>query len=146
MELKFEVSVKIKKPIEEVFDAVYNPKKLSGYFTTGGASGPLDAGKSVNWDFHDYPGTFPVHIKQMINNEKILFEWANTEGDNTLVEITFEALDKNATLVKIQESGWKKQTQHSLNESYSHCHGWTQMLCSLKVYVEQGKNLREFFY
>lgn len=46
MDLKFEVYSKIKKPIKEVFDAVYNPKKLSGYFTTGGASAPLNEGVS----------------------------------------------------------------------------------------------------
>ena len=39
MVLRFTVQARIKKPINEVFDAVYNPKKLSKYFTTGGASG-----------------------------------------------------------------------------------------------------------
>ncbi len=63
MELKFEVYGKIKKPVAEVFDAIYNPKKLSGYFTTGGASGSLDEGKTVTWDFADFPGAFPVHVK-----------------------------------------------------------------------------------
>ena len=41
MELRFQVYGKIRKPVAEVFDAVANPKKLSGYFTTGGSSGPL---------------------------------------------------------------------------------------------------------
>ena len=36
MELKFQVQTKIQKPVEEVFDAVHNPDKLSGYFTNGG--------------------------------------------------------------------------------------------------------------
>ena len=31
-------------PVAEVFDAVYNPSKLSGYFTNGGASAPLELG------------------------------------------------------------------------------------------------------
>lgn len=53
MELKFEVQGRIAKPVDEVFDAVYNPDKLSGYFTTGGASGPLDEGVTVTWDFAD---------------------------------------------------------------------------------------------
>jgi hypothetical protein len=70
MELKFEVYAKIKKPIAEVFDAVYNPKKLAGYFTTGGASGPLDEGKTVMWDFHDFPGAFPVVVKQSVKTKK----------------------------------------------------------------------------
>ena len=47
MELRFTVQIKIQKPVNEVFDAVYNPKKLSGYFTTGGSDGPLDPGKTV---------------------------------------------------------------------------------------------------
>lgn len=146
MELKFEVYAKIKKPVEEVFDAVYNPKKLSGYFTTGGASGTLDEGKSVMWDFADFPGAFPVQVKQMIMNKKIVLEWADTEDSNTQVEMSFEALDKDSTLVKISESGWKKESQKSLDESYSHCQGWTQMLCCLKAYVEHGINLRESYF
>jgi uncharacterized protein YndB with AHSA1/START domain len=64
MELKFEVQAKIKKPINEVFDAVYNPKKLKEYFTTGGASGPLDDGKEVIWDFHDFPGPFQFRLNK----------------------------------------------------------------------------------
>jgi uncharacterized protein YndB with AHSA1/START domain len=80
MELKFEVQAKIKKPVEEVFEAVYEPKKLSGYFTTGGASGPLDEGKTVRWDFADVPGPFPVQVKKMIKNQKIILEWEAAEG------------------------------------------------------------------
>lgn len=146
MELKFSVSAKIQKPIAEVFDAVYNPKKLSAYFTTGGATGPLATGQTVTWSFHDYPGSFPVHIQQTQINKQIILQWENIEGNQTTVEISFESIAENATLVKIQEAGWKEQSQKSLDESYSHCHGWTQMLCSLKVFVEEGKNLRAFFY
>ena len=43
MEPKFEVQLKIRKPVDEVFEGVVNPKKLSGYFTKT-ASGPLVAG------------------------------------------------------------------------------------------------------
>jgi uncharacterized protein YndB with AHSA1/START domain len=69
IELKFEVYAKIKKPIDEVFDAIYNPKRLSGYFTTGGASGPLDEGKEVRWDFHDFPAGISSS-GQTINQEQ----------------------------------------------------------------------------
>jgi uncharacterized protein YndB with AHSA1/START domain len=146
MDLKFEVYSKIKKPITEVFDAVYNPKKLSGYFTTGGASAPLNEGTSVTWDFADFPGAFPVHVKKVIMNEQIILEWANNEDRNNRVEMNFEALDPNSTLVKIRESGWSKMEQKSLDASYGNCMGWTQMLLCLKVYVEYDKNLREFLF
>jgi uncharacterized protein YndB with AHSA1/START domain len=146
MELRFQVHAKIKKPVEEVFDAVYNPKKLSGYFTTAGASGPLETGATVKWEFADFPGAFPVHVKETIRNQKIVLEWEGSEGSNTRVEMTFEPLDKESTLVKISESGWKQENQKSLDASYGNCEGWTQMLACLKVYVEHGINLREFYY
>jgi uncharacterized protein YndB with AHSA1/START domain len=146
VELKFQVHGKIKKPVAEVFDAVYNPTKLSGYFTTGGASGPLDEGKTVTWDFADFPGAFPVHVKTVVPNRSIVLEWKAGDGDyNTRVELTFEPLDERSTMVRISESGWK-ETDKGLKSSYGNCEGWTQMLCCLKVYVEHGLKLRAFFY
>ena len=59
--------------------------------------------------------------------------------------MTFEALDSDSTLVRVSESGWKENDK-DLNSSYMNCMGWSQMLYALKVYVERGFNLREFFY
>ncbi|GKS61782.1 ATPase [Candidatus Nitrosocosmicus sp.] len=147
MVLKFTAQAKIKKPIDEAFDAVYNPKKLSKYFTTGGSSGSLDEGNEVMWDFHDYPGSFPIYVIRSIKNQKIEFEWASAVETNRLrVEITFESIGEDSTLIKISESGWTNADQASLDESYSNCQGWTQMLCSLKTFLEYDKNLREFYY
>src|SRR5262245_58713252 len=118
MDLKFKVSAKIRKPVSEVFDAVYNPKKLSGYFTTGGASAPLDEGATVTWDFADFPGAFPVLVKRMVRNERIVLEWQARDREyNTRAELTFRALDSGSTLVEISESGWK-ENQTDLDSSY----------------------------
>lgn len=147
MELKFEVYTKIKKPIEETFDAVYDSKKLSKYFTTGGALGSLDEGNTVIWDFHDFPGAFPVVVKKTIKNELIIFDWNSSAGDYKITVIfKFLAIDKNSSMVRISESGWPLINQQSIDEMNSHSSGWMQMLCCLKVYLEDGKNLREFFF
>jgi uncharacterized protein YndB with AHSA1/START domain len=146
MELKFQVYGKIKKPVADVFDAVQNPTKLSGYFTTGGASAPLKQGTAVTWDFADFPGAFPVQVREVVPNRLIVLEWQAADGDyNTTVRMEFEPIDGDSTLVRISESGWKP-TQKGLDSSYGNCMGWTQMLCCLKAYVEQGTNLRAFFY
>ena len=147
MELKFTVRAKIQRPVAQVFDAVYNPQHLSQYFTTAGASAPLDAGTTVWWEFADYPGKFPVQVKGVVPNQRIVFEWA-TEGPeayNTRVEMTFEALDAQSTLVSISEGKWKED-QRGLDHSYGNCHGWTHMSCALKTYLEYGINLRKGFY
>lgn len=148
MELKFKVQTMIQKPIAEVFDAVYNPSKLSGYFTNGGASAPLDEGTTVEWAFADDPDEekiqFPVSVKEMIKNELIVLGWEGSPGLETRIEMRFTA-DGDDTIVAITESGWK-ENQDDLNRSYGNCMGWSQMVFALKAFTEYGINLRKGAY
>jgi uncharacterized protein YndB with AHSA1/START domain len=146
MRLRFQVYTKIRKPIREVFDAVRNPTKLSKYFTTGGASGPLETGTTVNWSFQE-PATppFPVHVIDIVEDKLIVFEWDATDDYKTRVEMVFESLGTSSTLVKISEGDWR-ENEKGLEGSYGNCGGWAQMLCCLKAYVEFGINLREGAY
>lgn len=148
MEIKFQVQTRIQKPVQEVFDAVYNPDKLSGYFTNGGASAPLDEGTEVEWRFADNPGQdpykAPVTVKKVIPNELIVIEWKGDKDRVTTTEMKFEKAGDD-TIVSISESGWQ-ETQESLNRSYGNCMGWSQMALSLKAFVEYGINLRKGAY
>ncbi len=151
MNLKFQVQAKIQKPVREVFGAVYDPLLLSRYFTTGGASGPLDEGKRVTWKFADFPGDFFVFVKKVVPDEFIGFEWealsptGERRGYNTKVEMHFESDAPASTLARISESGWE-ETPDGLESSYGNCHGWTQMLSCLKAYLEYGINLRKGYF
>lgn len=151
MELKFKVAGRIARPVAEVFEAVADPAKLSGYFTTGGAKGRLETGATVIWDFHDFPGAFPVYVVEVVPNERIVLKWAADDGDplpgqsagyQTTVTMTFEALDGGRTLVSISEEGWR-QTPGGVKASYSNCGGWMHMLCAMKAYIEHGIRLRD---
>ncbi len=159
MDLKFKIAGHIAKPAHEVFEAVADPKKLSGYFTTGGAKGRLETGATVMWDFHDFPGAFPVKVVEVEQDKKIVLQWEANEGAPsdgeaavtastgymTTVTMTFEALADRRTLVTIAEEGWR-QTANGLKASYGNCQGWSQMLAALKMWIEHGINLREGFY
>lgn len=146
MELKFDVSAKIARPVATVFEAVTDPKELSAYFTTGGASARLAEGSTVLWKFGDYPGEVPVMVTKLVPNERIEFRWdAEGVAYQTHVVMTFEPLDGGGTLVRIAESGWKDDAA-GLGLSYGNCHGWTQMLCCLKAHLEYKINLRQGFY
>jgi len=146
MELKFRIQTKIQKPVEEVFDAIYNPEKITNYFATESASGPLDEGAKVTWRFADYPGDVPLTVKKVIPNNLIEFEWETLEGGyNTHVEIQFESLSPQETLVSISEGNWK-ENQRGLDSSYGNCYGWMQMSCCLKAYLEYSINLRKGFF
>ena len=146
MELRFQVQAKIQRPVEEVFDAVHAPEKLSGYFTTGGASAALHEGTTVQWAFADNPGDekfkIPVTVLQVIPNELIVVEWQGANDHNTRVEMNFEQTGPEETLVRVSETGWR-ETQQDLDSSYGNCAGWTFMLAFLKAFVEHGINLRE---
>ncbi|CAN5393339.1 SRPBCC domain-containing protein [soil metagenome] len=152
MDFKFQVSGRIGKPVAEVFEAVADPAKLSGYFTTGGAVGRLETGAVVTWDFRDFPGAFPVDVVEVETNKRIVLRWAASEGKaeglsyQTTVVMTFEPLDDDTrTLVTIAEDGWR-ETEGGLKASYGNCMGWSQMLCAMKAWVEHGLNIREGMY
>src|SRR5438045_1395842 len=123
MELKFQIQTKIQKPVAEVFDAVYSPEKLSGYFTNGGAKGKLDEGTTVEWAFADTPGEeirFPVEVEKTVKNELIVLRWQGTQEELNRVEMTFTPAGEDETIVKISESGWK-ESDEDLKRSYSNC-------------------------
>ena len=149
MDLKFQVQMKIQKSVEEVFDAVHSPDKLSGYFTNGGASAPLHEGTTVEWRFADNPGdeaiVAQVTVTKVIPNEVIVFEWQGAKDHNTNVVMNFEKTGPEETLVKISEIGWK-ENQQDLESSYGNCMGWSQMLSALKAFTEYGINLRKGAY
>ncbi len=152
MEIKLKVSGRIARPVHEVFEAVADPKKLSGYFTTGGAQGRLETGAQVTWDFADFPGAFPVWVDEVVQDKRIVLRWEapGMEDDRgaagkTIVTMEFEALEDGRTLVTIAEAGWPV-TDKALEACLGNTEGWTGMLCAMKVYVEYGINLRDGFY
>ncbi len=148
MDPTFTVWIMVNRSRHEVFEAVADPGQLSAYFTTGGAKGRIEAGKTVTWDFHDFPGAFPVEVKQVAADEQISLEWkANDPGAdyNLTVTMTFTAVGADRTRVEIAESGWR-DTESAVKASYGNCMGWAQMLAALKAWKEYGINLREGAY
>jgi len=144
----FNVFIIVNRPRHDVFEAVADPKQLSSYFTTGGASARPEQGQTVMWDFADFPGAFPVQVTEVVPDEKIAFDWkANEPGADYQIEVTFRFTDVEAgrTKVEVEEAGWRS-TDVAVKASYGNCMGWSQMLCALKAWVEHGINLREGAY
>jgi uncharacterized protein YndB with AHSA1/START domain len=140
VEPKFQVQLKIRKPVSEVFQAVVQPEKLSGYFVQS-ASGPLLEGKTVKWKFAEVPEAFDVVVREVVNHERIVFEWPAETGYSTRVEMVFRPLDGSNTMVQIRESGWRNDPA-GIKASYDNAGGWMHMMCCLKAYLEYEINLR----
>ena len=124
--LSFTVSGRITRPVAEVYEAVADPEQLSRYFTTGGARGRLETGGDVTWDFHDFPGAFPVTVVEADPPRRIVIEW---KGEATSGEC--------GTLVTITESSWQVSPDGA-KRAFGNCEGWTGMLAAMKAWLEHG--------
>ncbi len=149
-ELRFAVSGHISRPCAAVYEAVADPAQLSKYFATGGATGRLETGATATWDFHDFPGAFPVTVVEAEPPSRIVIRWDGEEttddAGTTTTTFEFEPVDDGArTLVTITESSWRP-TPGGAEQAFGNCQGWTGMLAALKVWLEHGINLREGFY
>lgn len=129
VDLKFSIQTKVNKPVSEVFDAVVNPKKITGYFCHE-SDGPLVEGKVVNWTWNvkGQAVVQDVIVKQVIQNSKIVIDWPADPSGRTVAEMTFSELENGGTMVAISEGGWPGSAE-GLKASYKNCEGWQHMLC-----------------
>lgn len=143
----FTVWIHVARPPAAVFEAVADPAQLSRYFTTGGATGRLESGATAQWDFHDFPGAFPVRVLEAKMPDRIRLAWFRSDGSGeNEVDFTFEAVDDGArTKVSVSESGWADDAA-GRKASYDNCMGWSHMLMALKAWAEHAINLREGAY
>lgn len=150
MDPTFRVFIIVNRPRHDVFEAVADPQELSQYFTTGGASARIETGATVTWDFADFPGAFPVRVKDVVADERIVFDWKASEPETDYqVEVTMRFSDVEGdagrTKVEVEERGWRS-TDAGIKASYGNCMGWAQMLAALKAWAEHRINLREGAY
>ena len=53
MKLESKAAIQIQKPIEDVFEAIVNPEKMTQYFISE-SSGKLESGNEVIWKFPEF--------------------------------------------------------------------------------------------
>jgi uncharacterized protein YndB with AHSA1/START domain len=139
MNIKADVKDRILKPIAEVFDAIVNPDKISGYFISS-ASGPLKLGETITWKFSDVGGLVTVNVKELKPEELIVFEWS-ASSETALVTIRLDKFNEEATTIRITEDGWPMNEQ-GIKKALGQTQGWTDFICSMKAWLYCGINLR----
>jgi uncharacterized protein YndB with AHSA1/START domain len=139
MEIDVNVRERILKPITEVFQAVADPVKMSNYFISS-ASGPLEPGKDVIWEFADVGAKVKIHVLENIEDTRIVYE-STALGQPTRTTIRFAPDGADATVVTITESKFA-MTEEGFKRALGQNAGWTYTLCGLKAFVQFGINLR----
>jgi len=137
MKLISQATIQIQKPIEEVFEGIVNPTKMTKYFISE-SSGRLESGKEVIWKFHELADRFSVKDIKIETNRSVSFVW----DPETVVNIVLEALPDKSTIVKVTENG-KELNEHNLKWVIEYTEGWANFLACLKAYLEYGIQLRK---
>jgi len=142
--LEIKTALQVLKPVNEVFEAIADPDKMSVYFISK-SDGRIEAGKTLNWEFPEFEGSWPVKILKVAENKQIAFSWEVVSGHITRAEINLEARENNSTLVRIHEKSMEND-ENGIKWLLSNTEGWSFFLACLKAYLEYGINLRKGGY
>lgn len=137
MKLESNAIIQIQKPIDEVFEGIVNPEKMTKYFISE-SSGLLETGKEVIWKFPEFEDKFPVKEIKIENNNSISFVW----DPETIVKITLEKLPDDSTIVRVNENG-KEFSEENMKWALENSGGWANFLACMKAYLEYGIQLRK---
>lgn len=127
----------ILKSANEVFEAIVDPVKI-GNFWFSSSSERWEQGKSVTLRYDEYEAEGVINVLEIELNKKIVFTWGEESGEETVVTITLKELDKESTLIEVNESGFHKHDPEIVNKMLGQKEGWVYMLACLKSYLEHG--------
>ena len=134
--LTSKATIGIQKPVEEVFEAIVNPKEMSNYFISEG-TGKLETGEQIHWRFPEFDDNYPVSVIEVLPNEKIKFSW----DPNSVVNIEL-AEHKTGTIVKVTEEG-RQNNEEGIKWAIGQTEGWANFLACMKAWLEHGIHLRK---
>jgi uncharacterized protein YndB with AHSA1/START domain len=138
--LEINVAIQIQKPINEIFESIVNPEKMTNYFISQ-STGMMEEGKNLIWKFPEFDFECPVRVGKVEKDKYISFYWENS-GKDLLVEITLSESLNNGTLVSISEKGMDND-EVGIKWLSGNSFGWSNFLACLKAYLEYGINLRK---
>lgn len=138
--LKF--SETIEAPIEQIFDCFTNSATLREWLCDEAEVSPVKGGRVYFWWRSGYSATGEfVRIKP---NDRVQFSWnGRAEPGKTLVKVSFEPAEGNATTVTLKHEGlgegkaWRAMRREVAR-------GWQTALRNLKALLETGADLRIF--
>ena len=138
--LEINVAMQIQKPINEVFEAIINPEKMSNYFISQ-STGVMEEGKNLIWKFPEFDFECPVRVGKIEKDKYVSYYWENA-GIELFVEMTLTERENNSTLVSISEKS-RNNDEDGLKWLSGNSFGWSNFLACLKAYLEYGINLRK---
>jgi uncharacterized protein YndB with AHSA1/START domain len=139
-EINVDVTDRVLKPVNEVFQAIVDPDKLSKYFVSH-ASAPIAAAKPVTWTFADVGGELTPEIESVERDKRIVFTW-DASGQKARVEIELAPYDSSSTKIHVVEGSFS-MTEEGVARALEQAKGWTDFIDCMRAYLEFGVRLRQ---
>lgn len=137
--LEIKTSIQIQKPVQEVFEAIVDPAKMSNYFIAYG-SGRMETDTQLTWRFPELDTDVPVRMSKVIKDQYISYYWDNSKRE-MLVEMTLSQRG-NDTVVSITEKS-SENDEAGIKWLAGNTEGWANFLACLKAWIEYGIHLRK---
>jgi uncharacterized protein YndB with AHSA1/START domain len=138
--LEIKTSLKIQKPLREVFEAIVDPVKMSNYFISK-STGRIEEGKTLTWQFPEFEMEFPVRIDKVEKDKYISWYWDAEDKVETKVEITLKPMSDGVFVAVTEKS--RDNDEAGIKWLVGNTAGWANFLACLKAYLEYGINLRK---
>ncbi|MEL6675821.1 MAG: SRPBCC family protein [Bacteroidota bacterium] len=132
-----ETQMMIRKPITEVFNAFIDPSITTHFWFTH-STGKLETGKTVTWTWNMYQVSAEVHVREIIQNQRISIAW---DTPTTFVDFEFTALTDTTTYVIIKHHGFQQTGDELIQAIKDNTGGITTVLDGCKAYLEHGIEL-----
>ena len=129
----------IRRPAAEVFEAFIDPAITSRFWFTK-STGRLEPGKHITWTWEMYNVSIEVDVKEIEPNKRIVIEWGNY-GAMTRVEWTFTPYERDATYVRIANSGFQGDGDKVVRDALDSTTGFTWVLAGVKALLEHNLEL-----
>jgi uncharacterized protein YndB with AHSA1/START domain len=139
--LEIKVALMVAKPVEEVYEAIVDPEKMSNYFISS-STGRIEENETLLWKFPEFDMEFPVTVGKIERNKYISWYWDEQDGKELMVEIELQPVKPASTLVTIREKE-RENDELGIKWLKANTEGWANFLACLKAYLEYGINLRK---
>lgn len=130
------VNILIRRPVAEVFAAVTQPEYLTKFWLSS-ASGPLEAGKAVHWEFMVKGAEVDCFVRELTPNVRILIDWS----DGTKLDWRFAPHGKSETVLEVENRGFHGDASEVVATALESTQGFSIVLCELKALLERGQAL-----
>ena len=129
------VGMGVRRPPAEVFRALTQPDLTTKFWFTR-STGPVEPGAQLQWDWEMYGASAQVSVVEVVPDERIVFEWGGEDGSAQTVTIELRPWGSDRTYVEITETGFDGGHEEVLAWVADSTGGFTQMLASLKAFLE----------